>query len=182
MTKRDSVFLPLTVGFFANIIAYYVTKWLDSLAFSAALSGTLKIVIWIIAVVISIRCIDYMIRRLDLWLSNRYFRRRRPRDLWFDASNLSLTSRCLNLYKTDNADDMVDFYRCQLDNLQEEYEKLAYIVKKEYGIILPEYENLNTAGKALADCANALDEKCKGQEEKRFIRFLPSNMTIKLKR
>ena len=182
MTKSDSGVLQVAFGVLANLVAIYVTKWLDSLEFPTALAGTLQVLIWIIAAIISIRCIDYMIRRLDRWLANKYFRRSRPRHLCLDVKRLSLKSRSLLLYKSDSVDDMVDFYNSRCDGFQRQYENMANIVKQEYDIILPEYENIRSAGTALRHCADALDKISKRQEAKRLIRFLPSNMTIKLKR
>ena len=183
MQKNESLVLHLSVGVVANVLAFYLTTWLGNRTFGGpSVSLALQLVIWAAALGSSIWCIDWLIRRADRWLSNRYFRRAQPSRLSLRAKRLHLTAQWFVLYSRDNVEDSRAFYNVKRKNFERRYEEFAKELKDTYNVILPDYSDPNGAGKALLKGAEALDEIHEKQNERRLLRFLPSNLTIKPKR
>ena len=83
------------------------------------------------------------------------------------------------MYGFDNEEHMRSFYEFKRKWFEEGYDKFADEVKDSCNIILPDYSDPVAAAKALAKADGVLSEIRKQQEANRFIRFLPSNLTIK---
>lgn len=183
MKRNESILFHLSVGVVANVLAFYMTRWLGNREIGApSVSLALQVVVWAAALAVTVWCIDWLIRRGDLWLSNRYFRRAQPHRLSFRARDFRLTAQLFAMYSSDNPEHLRDFYNFEYERFQRDYDRLVKELKDSYNIILPDYSDPKGAAKALAKGVDALGEIHKEQEAKRLLRFLPSNLTIKTRR
>ncbi|MCY3920984.1 MAG: hypothetical protein OXG27_01135 [Chloroflexi bacterium] len=182
MKKSESIAFHLSIGVAANVLAFYVTRWLGNTGFGgASLSLALQVLVWFVAVGVSLWCVDWLIRRADSWLRNRYFRQNRPLTLSIRAKQLRLAAQLLGMYSLDNVDHLRSYYNFNNEGFQRDYDSLASELRDRYNIILPDYSDPNAAAKALAKGDDALGKIDKQQQAKRLVRFLPSNLTIKRK-